>query len=185
VGQTIHIGAPLIDEILETLMVGTRVNIDGVIYTARDAAHQRLVKLIDKGEPLPFDIKGQIVFYAGPAPPKPGMAMGSTGPTTSYRMDPYSPTLIAKGLKGMIGKGPRGKEVIEAMKQYRAVYFAATGGVAALLSKRIERAELVAYEDLGTEAIRRLVVKDFPVIVVNDIYGNDLYERGKDRYKGR
>jgi len=161
----------------------TGVLINGVIYTGRDAAHKRLVELVDRGQPLPFDIRGQIIYYVGPTPPKPGMPIGAAGPTSSYRMDPYAPILMDKGLKGMIGKGVRGKAVVDAMKKYKAVYFAATGGAGALISKTIKKAEVVAYEELGTEAVRRLEVKDFPAIVVNDIYGNDLYEEGKRQYR--
>ena len=181
--EAIRIQTPLTEEVVQKLKIGDRVLINGVIYTGRDAAHKRLVELVDKGQPLPFDIKGQIIYYVGPTPPKPGMPIGSAGPTSSYRMDPYAPILMDKGLKGMIGKGARGKTVIDAMKKYRAVYFAATGGAGALISKTIKKAEVVAYEELGTEAIRRLEVKDFPAIVVNDIQGNDLYEEGKKRYR--
>ena len=181
--EAIRIQTPLTEEVLQKLKIGDRVLINGVIYTGRDAAHKRLVELVDKGQPLPFDIKGQIIYYVGPTPPKPGMPIGAAGPTSSYRMDPYAPILMDKGLKGMIGKGVRGKAVIDAMKKYKAVYFAATGGAGALISKTIRKAEVVAYEELGTEAIRRLEVKDFPAIVVNDVYGNDLYEEGKKRYR--
>jgi len=177
------INTPLTDEVTEKLKIGQKVLISGVIYTARDAAHKRLVELIKKGERFPFDIKNNIIYYVGPTPSKPGMAIGSAGPTTSYRMDSYAPILIAQGLKGMIGKGARGHEVIEAMKKYKAAYFAATGGAGALISKTIKKSDIVAYEDLGPEAIRRLEVENFPVIVVNDIYGNDLYEQGKKKYK--
>lgn len=183
--QAISIKTPLTDEVVEKLRMGDRVLITGYVYTARDAAHKRLVELVKKGEELPFEISGQIIYYVGPTPPKPGMPIGSAGPTTAYRMDPYAPVLIAKGLKAMIGKGMRGEAVIDAMKSYKAVYFAATGGAGALLSKAIKEAEVVAYGDLGTEAIRRLVVKDFPAIVVNDIYGNDLYKTGREKYKRR
>ncbi len=181
--EAIRVKTPLTDEMVEKLKIGDRVLISGIIYTGRDAAHKRLVDLVNKGLELPFDIKGQIIYYVGPTPPKPGQAIGSAGPTSSYRMDPYAPILMAKGLKGMIGKGLRGREVIEAMKKYKAVYFGATGGAGALISKRIKKAEIVAYEDLGAEAVRRLVVEDFPVIVVNDTYGNDLYEEGKKKYR--
>ena len=180
--ETISINTPLTDDVLERLKIGNKVLISGVIYSARDAAHRRLVDLLSKGKKLPFNIMGQIIYYVGPTPPKPGMAIGSAGPTTSYRMDPYSPILIAEGLKGMIGKGSRSKEVIEAMKKHKAVYFAATGGAGALISKTIKKAEVVAYEDLETEAIRRMEVEGFPAIVVNDIDGNDLYTQGKKRY---
>ena len=181
--EAISINTPLTDEILKNLKTGDRVRINGVIYSARDAAHKRLVELIRKGEKLPFDIKGQIVYYVGPTPPGPGMVIGSAGPTSGYRMDPYAPVLIAEGLKGMIGKGVRNQEVKEAIKKHRAVYFGATGGAGALISRTIKKAEVVVYEDLGTEAIRRMQVEDFPAIVVNDIYGNDLYQQGKKRYR--
>jgi fumarate hydratase subunit beta len=181
--EAIRILAPLTDEVVEKLKIGDKVLINGVIYTGRDAAHKRLVELVNRGQHLPFDIKGQIIYYVGPTPPKPGKVIGSAGPTSSYRMDPYAPILMAKGLKGMIGKGSRGKEVIDAMKKYKAVYFAATGGAGALLSKRIKSSVVVAYEDLGPEAIRKIEIEDFPVIVVNDIYGRDLYEEGRKRYK--
>jgi fumarate hydratase subunit beta len=183
VEEAIRVKTPLTDEMVEKLRIGDRVLISGIIYTGRDAAHKRLVELLNKGLELPFDIRGQIIYYVGPTPPKPGQALGSAGPTSSYRMDPYAPILMARGLKGMIGKGLRGREVIEAMKKYKAVYLGATGGAGALLSQRIKKSEIVAYEDLGAEAIRRLVVEDFPVIVVNDIYGNDLYEEGKKKYR--
>jgi fumarate hydratase subunit beta len=179
----IPINAPLTDEILENLKTGDRVLISGVIYSARDEAHKRMVELIGKGRKLPFEIKGQIIYYVGPTPPKPGMAIGSAGPTSGYRMDPYTPALLAKGLKGMIGKGVRSQEVKAAIVRHRAVYFAATGGAGALISRTIRKADIVAYEDLGTEAIRRMQVEDFPAIVVNDIYGNDLYEQGQKKYK--
>jgi fumarate hydratase subunit beta len=181
--DAIRITTPLTEDVVEKLRIGDKVLISGVIYTGRDAAHKRLTDLVSRGESLPFDIAGQILYYVGPTPPKPGLAIGSAGPTTSYRMDSYAPVLIAKGLKGMIGKGIRGKEVIEAMKKFKAIYFAATGGAGALLSKRIKKAEVVAYEDLGPEAIRRLEVEDFPVIVVNDVKGNDLYIEGRKRYR--
>jgi fumarate hydratase subunit beta len=182
-GDAIRIYTPLTNETVEKLKIGDKVFINGIIYTGRDAAHKRLVELLNRGEPLPLDISGQIIYYVGPTPPKPGHAIGSAGPTTSYRMDPYAPVLMAKGLKGMIGKGSRGQEVIDAIKKYRAIYFAATGGAGALLSKRIKKSEVIAYEDLGAEAIRRLEVEDFPVTVVNDVHGNDLYMEGKKRYR--
>lgn len=142
-----------------------------------------MVELLSNGKEPLFDLRGQIIYYVGPTPPKPGMVIGSAGPTTSYRMDPYTPALLARGLKGMVGKGFRGKEVLEAIKRYKAVYFAATGGAGAFISKTIKKTEIVAYEDLGTEAIRRMEVKDFPAIVVNDIYGNDLYDQAKKKYR--
>ena len=181
--DNIRITTPLSDEMLQTLKAGDRVLITGVIYSARDAAHKRLVELLDQGRQLPIDLRGQIIYYVGPTPPKPGMVIGAAGPTTSYRMDPYAPRLIENGLKGMIGKGPRGPGVIAAIKKYKAVYLAATGGIGALISKTIKRAEVAAYEDLGTEAIRRMEVEDFPAVVVNDIDGNDLYQEGRKNYR--
>jgi fumarate hydratase subunit beta len=181
--EPIRLKTPLRDEEVEKLKRGDRVLISGVVYTGRDAAHKRLIDLLKAGKDLPFDIRGQIIYYVGPAPAKPGQILGSAGPTTSYRMDAYSPTLIEKGLKGMIGKGMRSEAVKEAMKKYKAVYFAATGGAGALLAKRVKKVEIVAYEDLGPEAIRRLEVEDLPVIVVNDVRGNDLYIEGEKRYK--
>jgi fumarate hydratase subunit beta len=181
--ETISIETPLTDEVVEKLKMGDRVLINGYIYSARDAAHKRLVQLLEKGQELPFDISGQIIYYVGPTPPKPGMPIGAAGPTTAYRMDSYAPILIERGLKGMIGKGIRGEKVTNAMKKHKAVYFGATGGAGALLSKAIKEAEVVAYEDLGTEAIRRMLVNDFPAIVVNDMYGNDLYKEGKAKYQ--
>lgn len=181
--EPIRIETPLSDEDVGGMKAGDRVLISGVIYTGRDAAHKRLVDLIDRGEELPLDLKGQIIYYVGPTPARPGKPIGSAGPTSSYRMDPYSPKLMEKGLKGMIGKGMRSKEVIEAMKKYRAVYMAAVGGAAALIARRIRKSEIIVYEDLGPEAIRRLEVEDFPVIVVNDIWGNDLYVEGVRRYE--
>jgi len=179
----ISINTPLKDDVLEKFKIGDKVLISGIIYSARDAAHKRLVELLSNGKEPPLDLRGQIIYYVGPTPPKPGMVIGSAGPTTSYRMDPYTPALLARGLKGMVGKGFRGKEVLEAIKRYKAVYFAATGGAGAFISKTIKKAEIVAYEDLGTEAIRRMEVKDFPAIVVNDIYGSDLYDQAKKKYR--
>ena len=182
-GEPIRLKAPLSDKNLEKLKIGDRVLISGIVYTGRDAAHKRLFDLVQAGKDLPFDIRGQVIYYVGPTPSKPGQVFGAAGPTTSYRMDAYSPSLIAKGLKGMIGKGMRSEAVKEAMKKHKAVYFAATGGAGALLAKRVKKAEVVAYEDLGPEAIRRLEVEDFPVVVVNDIHGNDLYVEGEKRYR--
>ncbi len=181
--QPIKITPPLTDKDVEKLNAGDKVLITGVLYTARDAAHKRLIELLDKGENLPFDVKGQLIYYVGPTPPKPGQVIGSAGPTTSGRMDAYTPRLLDLGLKGTIGKGQRSQEVVEAMKKYKAVYLAAVGGAAALIAKTIKKAEIVAYEDLGPEAIQRLEVKDFPAIVVNDIYGNDLCKIGVERYR--
>jgi len=181
--EPVHIRTPLSDKDVEKLKIGDRVLISGIIYTGRDAAHKRLFDLLKEGKDLPFDIQGQIIYYVGPTPAKPGQVFGSAGPTTSYRMDAYSPTLMERGLKGMIGKGMRSDTVKEAMKKYIAVYFAATGGAGALLAKRVKKAEVVAYEDLGPEAIRKLEVEDLPVIVVNDVRGNDLYVEGEKKYK--
>ena len=177
------ITTPLTDEVIEKLRAGDKVEITGTIYVGRDAAHKRFMEALDKGEPLPFDPKGQIIYYMGPSPAPPGKPIGSAGPTTSYRMDPYTPRMLEQGLKGMIGKGNRGPEVKEALKKYKAVYFAATGGAAALIANSIKKAEVIAYEELGPEALRRLEVEDFPVIVVNDIYGGDAYEEGKAKYR--
>lgn len=169
---------PLNDAAVESLTAGTQVLLSGTIYTARDAAHKRLCELIKSGKPLPVDLQGSALYFVGPTPAKPGMVIGSAGPTTSYRMDPYSPLLIANaGLKAMIGKGNRSAEVIEAMKQYKCVYFAATGGAAALISRCITACEVVCYDDLGPEAIHRLEVKDLPLIVAIDCYGHNLYDR--------
>ena len=178
------ITTPLTDEVIEKLRAGDKVEITGTIYVGRDAAHKRFMEALDKGEPLPFDPRGQIIYYMGPSPAPPGKPIGSAGPTTSYRMDPYTPRMLEQGLKGMIGKGNRGPEVKEALKKYKAVYFAATGGAAALIANSIKKAEVIAYEELGPEALRRLEVEDFPVIVVNDIYGGDAYEEGKRKYAG-
>jgi len=166
--------------------VGTRVLISGVVYAARDAAHQRLIQALEKGSKLPFDLKGQTLYYMGPSPARPGQVIGSAGPTTSSRMDIYTPRLLAAGLKAMIGKGNRSPEVREAIKQHKAIYFVTIGGAGALLSKSIKQAEVIAYEDLGAEAILRLNVESFPAIVANDIYGQDLFEQGKTKYgRGR
>ncbi len=181
--KTYHLTTPLSDEDIEKLKCGDVVKLSGIIYTARDAAHKRLVELLEKGEALPFDLKGSVIYFVGPTPPKPGDPIGSAGPTTSYRMDSYSPTLIAAGQKGMIGKGKRSKEVIEACKKHKAVYFGATGGAGALLGKQIKSAKVIAYPELGPEAVRELEVEDFPVTVVNDMYGCDLYEEGRKAYE--
>ncbi len=176
--KEIHLYTPLKDENLEKLNIGDKVLITGTVYTARDAAHKRLVDLIEAGKKLPFDVKGQIIYFVGPAPARPGMPIGSAGPTTSYRMDPYSPILLDAGLKGMIGKGPRSKEVIDSMIKNKGVYFAAIGGAAVVMAQAVNAAKIIAYEDLGTEAIRELKVENLPCIVANDIYGKDLYEEG-------
>lgn len=177
-----RIATPLTEEKVKDLKAGDSVLISGTIYTARDAAHKRLVELLDKGEALPIDVNDAIIYYVGPSPAKPGNVIGSAGPTTSYRMDSYAPRLLDIGLKGMIGKGLRSKEVVDSMKKNKAVYFAAIGGAAALMGKSIKKAELVAYEDLGSEAIRRLEVEDLPVVVVIDSEGNNLYEQGQMNY---
>ncbi len=178
-----RITTPLTDEIIEDLKVGDRVLLSGVVYTARDAAHKRMLEEYEKTGKLPFDIKGQVIYYVGPTPPKPGQVIGSAGPTTAYRMDKYTPKLHELGLKATIGKGFRTQPVKEALKKYKAVYFAAYGGTAALLSKHIVDVEIIAYEDLGTEAIRKLTFKDFPVIVANDIYGGDIFQQGQEKYR--
>lgn len=177
-----RIQLPITRETARTIKAGEACLLSGVIYTARDAAHKRLVELVDKGEPLPFDIKDATIYYVGPTPAKPGKVIGSAGPTTSYRMDAYSPTLIREGETGMIGKGKRSDEVVAAMKEYGAVYFAAIGGAGALLSSCIKKAEIVCYEDLGAEAVRRLEVEDLPVVAVIDADGNNLYANGRKAY---
>jgi fumarate hydratase subunit beta len=173
---------PLSDEDISKLRAGDNVQLSGVIYTARDAAHKRMLEALEKTGKFPFDIKGQIIYFVGPTPTKEGMIIGSAGPTTSYRMDPYSPKLIELGLKGMIGKGGRSQEVIDACVKHKAVYFGATGGAAALIAKKIKECEIIAYDDLGPEAVRRLVVEDFPVIVINDVTGADQYKIGRAKY---
>ncbi len=180
--KQIRLTTPLSSEDVEKLNIGDKVLLNGVLLTGRDAAHKRLSELIEEGKELPVDIKGQVIYFVGPTPAKPGKPIGSAGPTTSYRMDPYSPKLIELGLKGMIGKGNRSQVVIDAMKRFKAVYFGATGGAGALIAKRVKKAEIVAYADLGPEAIRILEVEDFPVTVVNDTKGNDLYQEGIKRY---
>ncbi len=177
-----HIKLPLTKAKAALLKSGDSVYLTGVIYTARDAAHKRMKALLENGNTLPFPIEDAVVYYVGPTPAKPGQVIGSAGPTTSYRMDAYSPELIRLGLSGMIGKGKRGAEVIEAIKQYGAVYFGAIGGAGALLSECVKEAKVIAFEDLGAEAIHRLVVEDFPVTVVVDSTGNDLYATGKAAY---
>jgi fumarate hydratase subunit beta len=180
--EPIRLTTPLTDADVEELTAGDRVVLSGVLYTARDAAHARLAELIRSGQPLPFDIQGQVIYFVGPTPAPPGKPIGAAGPTTSYRMDPYSPLLIERGLKGMVGKGKRSADVIDAMRRHKAVYLAAVGGAGALLAQKIVSAEIVVYEDLGPEAVRRLVVKDFPAVVVNDCRGRDLYADGRAAY---
>jgi len=181
--EPIRLTTPISDEDVLKLRAGDRVLLSGVIYTGRDAAHKRLIELLRAGKELPVNLNGQVIYYVGPTPAKPGQVIGSAGPTTSGRMDAYTPALIERGLKGMIGKGLRNQAVIDAMKKHKAVYFGATGGAAALLAKRITACEVVAYEDLGPEAIRRLEVVEFPVIVVNDAHGGDLYREGVKSYE--
>ena len=177
-----RITTPLTLEKTRDLHCGDNVLISGVIYTGRDAAHKRLVELLQQGKELPLDVKDAIIYYVGPAPAQPGKVIGSAGPTTSYRMDAYAPALLGIGLKGMIGKGKRSPEVIESMKKNGAVYFGAIGGAGALLAKCIKKAEVIAYEDLGAEAIRRLEVEDLPAVVIIDSEGNNLYEQGRADY---
>jgi fumarate hydratase subunit beta len=177
-----NLTTPLTDETIEQLHAGDKVSITGVIYVARDSAHKRLVAALDAGEPLPFDPQGQIIYYMGPSPAKPGDPIGSAGPTTSGRMDRYAPRLMEVGLKAMIGKGNRAQPVRDAMRRHRAVYMAATGGAGALIARSIKKSDVVAYPDLGAEAVLRLEVEDFPAIVVNDIFGGDAYEDGVKQY---
>lgn len=181
--QPVRLTTPWTDAVVGQLAAGDAVLLSGDLYTARDAAHARLAELLRQGKPLPFDLRGQVIYFVGPTPAPPGRPIGSAGPTTSYRMDPYSPLLIEHGLKGMVGKGKRSAEVLEAMKRHKAVYLAAVGGAGALIAQRILAAEVVAYDDLGPEAIRRLTVKDFPAVVVNDCRGGDLYAEGRRKYQ--
>ena len=179
----IRLEAPLTKEGNEALETGNVVLLSGVLYTARDAAHARMKEAIERGDDLPFDPEGQIVYFTGPAPARPGHALGPAGPTTASRMDPYSPLLIERGLKGMVGKGLRSQPVRDCMMEHGCLYFGAIEGTAALLADRVKEAEVVAYEDLGAEAIMRLVVEDFPVMVVNDLHGGDLYREGRERWR--
>ena len=178
-----HLRLPLSGDDVERLRAGDSVLLTGALYTARDAAHRRMVEALSKGEPLPVDIRGQVIYYVGPTPARPGEVIGSAGPTTAVRMDPYTVPLLEAGLRGAIGKGGRGPQVREALQEQRAVYFLAVGGAGALLSKRIRRVEVVAYEELGTEAMRLLEVEEFPVLVCNDVSGGDLLEQGKARWR--
>jgi len=183
VNDVFHLETPLSGEDVASLKSGDRVTISGVLYTARDAAHRRLVELIEAGKELPIPVKDQIIYYVGPSPAPPGKVIGAAGPTTSYRMDPYAPRLLELGLKGMIGKGRRSQEVKEAMIKHKAVYMAAIGGAGALMARAIKEVRVVAYDELGPEAIRELKVEKLPVVVVNDIYGNDLYVEGQKQYR--
>ena len=177
-----HITLPLTKELAQTLHAGDTVYLTGTIYTSRDAAHKRMLEALDRGEKLPFDPKNQIIYYVGPTPAKPGQVIGSAGPTTSGRMDAYAPTMMRVGARGMIGKGARLPEVVQAMKEYSGVYFGAIGGAGALLAKCIKKCELIAYEDLGAEALRKLYVEDMPLFVIIDCQGNNLYESGRADY---
>jgi len=181
--KTVKLSPPLTDQDVLQLEIGDTVIVSGVIYTARDAAHKRLLDMLAAGEPLPMDIQGQIIYYVGPSPARPGRVIGAAGPTTSYRMDSYAPTLIKLGLKAMIGKGKRSAEVIAALQEHNAVYLGATGGAGALISQRIKRAEVIAFPELGPEAVHRLEVEGFPTIVINDCQGRDLYELGVKQYR--
>jgi fumarate hydratase subunit beta len=179
----IRLEAPLSKEEIEPLRTGDVVRLNGVIYIARDAAHARMKKAIEAGDPLPLDPEGNIVYYSGPAPARPGRTLGPAGPTTASRMDPYAPLLIERGLRGMIGKGVRSEPVIESMRKHGCVYFGAVEGTAALLADCVREADVIAYDDLGAEAVRRLFVEEFPVVVVNDLYGGDLYKEGRERWR--
>lgn len=176
------ITTPFTDEIIKCLKAGDMVYISGTIYTARDAAHKRMCELLEKGEPMPFDFEGAVIYYAGPCPAKPGKPIGSVGPTTSGRMDLYAPTLMKEGLKVMIGKGLRNKEVVDSIIQNTGVYFAAIGGAAALMGQSVESTEVIAYEELGTEAVRKLYVNNLPVIVAIDSSGRNIYEEGRSMF---
>ena len=179
----LHITSPVDAETIEKLTAGTQVLISGVIYTARDMAHRRLIQALDRGEKLPFNLNGQTLYYMGPSPAQPEKVIGSAGPTTSSRMDVFTPRLIAAGLTAMIGKGDRSAAVRESIVKNRAIYLVSLGGAAALTARSVRQVDVIAYEDLGTEAIRRLVVEDFPAIVANDIHGGDLFEQGKAQYR--
>ncbi len=181
--MAIHLTAPLSLEDVKNLHAGDSVLLSGVVYTARDAAHERMGKAFEKGEPLPVSLEGQTLYYAGPTPTKPGKAVGAIGPTTSTRMDAYTPLLLSLGLRAMIGKGKRSSQVVTAMQEHPAVYFAAVGGAAALMAECVTACDVVAYEDLGTESIKRLTLKDLPLIVAVDCYGGDYYELGQQRYR--
>ncbi len=180
--KRIEITTPFTDDIIKSLKAGDMVYISGIVYTARDAAHKKMCELLDRGEIMPFDFNGAAIYYAGPCPPKPGKPIGSVGPTTSGRMDLYTPKLIEQGLKVMIGKGLRSKEVVDSIVKHNGIYFAAIGGAAALMGKCVEKAEIIAYEELGTEAVRQLIVNKLPVIVAIDSYGNNMYEEGRKGY---
>ena len=181
--EPIYLETPLGAEDVEALKTGDVVRLYGVLYAARDAAHARMKEAIERGGPLPFDPEGQVVYFTGPAPARPGHALGPAGPTTASRMDPYSPLLIERGLRGMVGKGARSERVLESMRRHGCVYFGAVEGTAALLADCVKEAEVIAYGDLGTEAVRRLIVEEFPVVVVNDLHGGDLYREGREHWR--
>ena len=181
--EPVRLETPLGARDVEPLESGDLVRLYGIVYTARDAAHARVKEAIERGEPLPFDPEGQVVYFTGPAPARPGSALGPAGPTTASRMDPYSPLLIERGLRGMVGKGARSEEVLSRMREHGCVYFGAVEGTAALLAERVKEAEVVAYEDIGPEAVHRLVVEDFPVVLANDLHGGDLYREGRERWR--
>jgi len=178
-----HLTPPLTEEQVRALRVGDEVYLSGPIYTGRDAAHKRMLEALERGQELPFPVEGAVIYFVGPTPPKPGQVIGSAAPTTSGRLDPWSPRLIARRLRGMLGKGPRNQAVVDACREHGAVYLGAVGGAGALLARAITAAEVVAYEDLGTEAIRRLTVKDFPTLVVNDAHGGDLHVVGRETWR--
>jgi fumarate hydratase subunit beta len=180
--RTVKLKPPLTDSDVSDLQIGDKVLIDGIIYTARDAAHKRLLELIDAKKDLPFQLKGQVIYYVGPTPPRPGRPIGAAGPTTSYRMDVYTPRLLELGVKATVGKGPRSPQVIEAMKKFKGVYLVAIGGTGALLGRQVTKSETIAFEDLGTEAIRRLTVQGFPAIVANDVKGRDIFTEAVAKY---
>ena len=181
--KTYNLTTQLTEEKTRMLKAGDIVYLSGVLFTARDAAHKRLVDLIEAGKELPFDLEGSVIYFVGPTPPKPGDPIGSAGPTTSYRMDSYSPIMLKHGSKGMIGKGKRDQKVKDACKEFGGIYFGATGGAGALLGKQIKSAEVIAYPELGPEAVRRIEVENFPVTVINDTYGADLYQMGREQYE--
>lgn len=181
--ELIKVHLPLSDDSLAALRSGDQVLLSGTLYTGRDAAHKRMIETLDRGQQLPFDVRGQVIYYTGPAPARPHQIIGSAGPTTAGRMDAYTPRLLELGLKGMIGKGERNQAVKEALVRHKGIYFAAIGGLAAVLAKRIKKVEMVAYEELGTEAIRRLEVEDFPVTVINDTHGGDCYQDARHEYE--
>jgi fumarate hydratase subunit beta len=181
--EMMQVTTPLSERVIEQLKAGDKVLLSGIIYTARDAAHKRFIETLESGGELPLDIRGQVIYYCGPSPAAPGRVIGAAGPTTSGRMDAYTPTLLSLGMKGMIGKGKRSQAVKDAIVQYKAVYFGGTGGAGALLSRAVLSYEIVAYEDMGPEAVARLVVKELPLFVINDIFGNDLYEMGAGKYR--